>query len=778
MLLPALLVVAPSQDAIWLERFQQGEAALAAGELVEARAAFGEALEAAPEHAGTAVELAVVEAGAGDGEEARRWLERAVAWGWRDGALLLAEPELAGVDGLEALAREAEGREVPEPVEAQILHVRGRVGLEGNVGGPIVWLGEELVGYQDLDSGRIRAVVPEDHTVVLDRRLGGWLHYGAREGEAVVVELPGGETLARLEEAAGLELLHSAVNDGWVGVVGPLEHRYVKVWNADGSLRAPFLFRAGRLVVSPDGRRAWATDRWPGWWYLLDLENGVEIAQPLEGRWHCGFLDDRTAYLQVRGKRLAIVDADSGVVRTVLPEGSEEPFPDFVVDPERRAFLTVFGETMRAIAPDGSVVEEVPVAALDTGDLDLLEGTVLPWDPERVHDWEIPRPHERDPVGALAACPDEESVLRILESGRCGRFSLATGQPVGPSLEPVAGVYDLWVAPDGRRALGRTREEQVVWDLATGELLARLSPDVATTPDLETTLVLEEGELVARELASGEERFRFLPSSRSCVALAPEARGSLALVLDSGSRAWLLDTADGTTALGPVETPLSTTPEVLVLDGANRRVLAASGPEDTWILDLETGARRVPKRPSFGQEVFSAAFGPEGSELVLLTSDWTDLYWIDPATGECDWHVDSPLGGMVGFPRIEGAYVALGGKLFALGDREEIVLPGTTRLGACGPYLFGVDAGLVVADRRTGSRRYERVAHAGGAELVVLPNHWLRGDTAALDAAALVVDGEPCPLIERGTELYSPRRVAAALRGVPVADPVLETGDD
>jgi hypothetical protein len=118
--------------------------------------------------------------------------------------------------------------------------------------------------------------------------------------------------------------------------------------------------------------------------------------------------------------------------------------------------------------------------------------------------------------------------------------------------------------------------------------------------------------------------------------------------------------------------------------------------------------------------------------------------------------------------------VSLGGKLFELDSGRELAKTGMFCCGVCGDAVYGIRSGLAVVDRVSPRSRFERFDFPDGSALVVLPELWVRGDAAALDATVLLVDGEPCPLIERATELYSPRRVAAALHGIAVEDPILE----
>ena len=183
--------------------------------------------------------------------------------------------------------------------------------------------------------------------------------------------------------------------------------------------------------------------------------------------------------------------------------------------------------------------------------------------------------------------------------------------------------------------------------------------------------------------------------------------------------------------------------------------------------------------PSLGKVVDRAVFTEDGSALICLTSDWTDLYVLDTETGRASWWKwPGAESGYVQM-RLRGPRLFTGTVVFDVSSGETLLEPhdlahvdGTQD----GRWVFGARDGLVVKDggHPDFPDRYEYIEIVDRGALLLLPNLLFTGDGSAIAAGTLIIGDESAPLDTFAPLLYAPRRVAAALAGVEVRPPALE----
>jgi WD40 repeat protein len=244
--------------------------------------------------------------------------------------------------------------------------------------------------------------------------------------------------------------------------------------------------------------------------------------------------------------------------------------------------------------------------------------------------------------------------------------------------------YGFWscaLSPDGRTVAGGTADGQVhLWNPHDGEPLGQLNganfndpvDSLVFTRDGRTLIqsLRFSGQVVAWDLTTRQTQFRFGPG-RSGVrqALSPDES--------------LIATADGPAyvATGPGE--------VRLWDATNRRELARSAPQPTFLIRMEfspegrhlatTGGRGHAKIWSVpdlreitvlphenGREIFGLAFSPDGERLVTGSLDGLVRVW--------NWRSGQLLALWSGHPfGVEAARWSPDGSLLATGGRDQIV---------------------------------------------------------------------------------------------------------
>jgi WD40 repeat protein len=250
------------------------------------------------------------------------------------------------------------------------------------------------------------------------------------------------------------------------------------------------------------------------------------------------------------------------------------------------------------------------------------------------------------PIWHTSFSPDSRRWRTASQDGVVRTWATA-GWSSGPTRTLTHDPYILGLAlsPDGRRAVtGGTDNSALVWDLETGQELARLAHrdlvwGVAYSPDglrvatasADGTVRVWEGEKETRlpgELPHGSKAgVTVMGVAFSRDSQYVEAWGGSLVGGRSEARVWVVET--GQQVGPPLARPRSITTAEISPD--KRRVLTA-GESGVLVWDLEKGETLF-ELPGKNQGGYWAAYSPDGTRIVTSNVDGTARAW-DAATGE------------------------------------------------------------------------------------------------------------------------------------------------
>jgi RNA polymerase sigma factor (sigma-70 family) len=442
---------------------------------------------------------------------------------------------------------------------------------------------------------------------------GKTLAWDTTDGVIVVTEAATGRELRRLEAGAPCRFAYSP--DGKSLVAALTNDRAVVVWDAAtgqesrriGKVRAAppgtgwFGHEASPSVaVSSDGKTLAATGAGNTPW-LIDLATGKDVF-PAAG--HQSAI--RSIHYSADGKTIVTRSDDGSVRRWDAATGREAG----------RTALP-HGEVTSPLSADGST--------LATGTND---GKVRLWDTatgRQVCEVSLPPQGFHQPAvspdgTALAVIDARQRLVRVYD--RAGKEVRSFAPPDAPPLlpgmpAPLNPAKPPVFSPDGQRLAVRADSRVIVYSLATGREVGRVSfPDeqaaggVILSPDGGSlALDHQDGTVGLCDVATGRERRVFGARSKRRAGVTPTTMG-----------------AHGR----PLETFGLPQPSVPVAFSPDGRLLALAHGRAVTLWDVESG-KEVARREGHAGDITAVAFAPDGKSLVTGSTDTTALVWDFPA---------------------------------------------------------------------------------------------------------------------------------------------------
>ncbi len=249
----------------------------------------------------------------------------------------------------------------------------------------------------------------------------------------------------------------------------------------------------------------------------------------------------------------------------------------------------------------------------------------------------------------LAAARDTlHLVSHIRDHTQVGLWSLAGGKIQSLSTLPATGLsppgpqynsngsLDLAFTPDGRRALGLSRNTGALWewDVADRILLRRLPGTLrevtctAITPDARHALLARRNEPLAElDLSTGKEtgRWKQAVGVIRSLAIAPDRSRVLTGGEDGTLRLWDLASATHLAMIGTHPRPVL----AVALSPDGRRALTGGDDQTVRLWDLES-KRELASFPGHTGAVLTVAFAPDGQRAVSGSADYTIRLWRLP----------------------------------------------------------------------------------------------------------------------------------------------------
>ncbi|MCP3918088.1 MAG: PQQ-binding-like beta-propeller repeat protein [bacterium] len=457
----------------WIERFQLAEEALQDAGPDIAIVRLESCLELVPENAIVAYHLACVHArtsstgSTASTDEALTWLERAVAWGWRDAAVIEWEPDLAP---LRARSRFAacvfDAGSVPDAPVAQLELVPippklAPLGIEPTLARALGERGPRTIRAAISPNGRRMFAVEHRGQATPSYATGVAVLYDVVTGAAITV-FPRAETT----EVASVGFLDDSV--AWF-----LDRaRRLYMIDAEGGRTLRILPPEPGMPVrrfAPDHARVAMVTGEAGfvrWWRansaepLLEIETGTRLAPDLR------LLPDGNVLL-TSSERDALQAWDIASGRLLWQRSERDAFwPQPELGPEGALLFETSVGFDAVLVRSGRVALELPLPRARLVRTNAL-GTLLDGTPVTVIP---PRPHRAVSEGKL---------VRVIDARE-----MAVHAPTELPREPRF----VRSAPDGSKLAAFFGDGDVrVWDARTGEQLCELSAAFAELPGSNVT---------------------------------------------------------------------------------------------------------------------------------------------------------------------------------------------------------------------------------------------------------------------------------------------------
>jgi WD40 repeat protein/serine/threonine protein kinase len=266
------------------------------------------------------------------------------------------------------------------------------------------------------------------------------------------------------------------------------------------------------------------------------------------------------------------------------------------------------------------------------------DATARVWDARSGQPVSPALPH-KSAVQEAAFSPDGRRVVTASSDGTARVWDAATGQPLTPPLRHASWLDAASFSPDGRHVVTASNDHTArVWDAATGQPVGRalkhaaavkyaaFSPDgrlVVTASDDRTARVWDAatGQPAGLPLEHGDRLIRAVFS--------PDGTYISTCSFDRTARVW--HAATGRPVAPPLKHRNSVRYASFSPDG--RYVVTASNDHTARVWEAATGeAVTPPLRHSW--LVSSACFSPDGRRVVTASADWTVRMWDIVGRGE------------------------------------------------------------------------------------------------------------------------------------------------
>jgi WD40 repeat protein len=691
-------VLSPQASAqSYVQRFQQGVAALDAGEVDVAKERFRACLEHGPENPTVAFYLACVAARSGEPDEAVEWTRRAIEWGYVDAAMLTWEPDLAAIrDRLDFEELVERARVVRSGIEA------ARIEWEREFGAPHLSADRARIVTTGFKKGYVWDAPSGELIATLEPPEGESLYKAFLTSDGSRVLTTGNRT--RVWDVRGGRMLHALEAEGLLTdirfsadaavVTGRIAPDRDGAWDMATGAALVHTQRARRVIArSSDGERELrVTDSWDAVLALIDTDSGLSLQTheyygdlPVRGSFSA---DGSMAMVYASGSSSVLMmdGRDGRELYRLATDGSNVSAAVLIDDP---AQIVVGDEGGLLHLWDTDTGEGVrkwrghlgPVRALAANAADRLTtlgpgGVLRLWKRSTGRlVWELPGTSEplrqrpivarirdgtveiRDaalgsavaalsdftvgigrpalhPKGTHAAVPCRDGSLRIVRL-RDGRTERAFQAGAGSVVSATYG-------PEGRRVMYMTGSVWL-WDLQTDEhrFVAEPAQAARLSPDGKRVLVSQDGRSRMIELDSGKESpcsgFRaWCPDGTAFVAVEDEDQ----LVMRDANTLELVRPA--------YELPHPCRAVEFSPDGGYLAINDSGS--SVHLLDADTLERVA----SFSHDdedywgelrIGSVAFSPDGARVVTTSSSFWSVRCWDVATGRRLWSYEALSGG-------------------------------------------------------------------------------------------------------------------------------------
>lgn len=244
----------------------------------------------------------------------------------------------------------------------------------------------------------------------------------------------------------------------------------------------------------------------------------------------------------------------------------------------------------------------------------------------------------RHPVHVTYCFTPDGSVLTSLSNGidtKLQKWDASTGHELGTAgVLPCGQVWEIAVAPDNQTLAVGAAGLTLLWNLATGEVLAHLDNNnehvysVAFAPN-GSVLVAASGDTASIWDVKTHKHLMTLPTAHACFAVSPDGE-SAALSGESGA-VEMRDVATG----ARIESFRGHEEAIIALafspDGT---VLASGGEDDTIRLWDRASGRQLAVLLGHADEIRRLAFSSDGRTLASSSSDGTVRLWSVAARRE------------------------------------------------------------------------------------------------------------------------------------------------
>ncbi len=712
-LLPLFLALIPpapqsTPPPTYVERFAHACKLLESGALQESIEAYRSCLELAPESPTLALHLSRALARQSERDEALAWLERAIDFGFLDGAYLDWEQDFASLRGnerFERLANLCRGAGSP-PSPAGELRWRFDTGFAGKTpdGERVLtwWLddaclwdtesgeliaifspGSGFMGGVALDPSGKYAVTSTDRGVCLWDSLSGKflrkisdskpgaLQFGAHgslllcqgSAEVELLEFPSGQPipLPGQPEAACLDQNSRRIVLRWSSAV--------QIFEPPDQELAFFDTSQDEIVLRKDGKRAGLHNVSQGSTHLLDVEAG-RMYWPF-------FTDPEDGWLRVTfdpstGELVTLLSHNDrgGLELSWWSEGSLTPVRELAIEtqnynpmayfaPQGGVLLVAsYGEAVRGYdSSSGELLWEAPRTVPlftspfieETGEFAIQsEDDALVFIDARTGEATRRLGPGAIDTGHVRALPDGKRACTPLGDGTLRVFDIATGERIETGWAHERPAWQIAFGKDGTWMVSSDSSTTRTWDLENDAPMIRLDADLVLASPADDRLLVEgpNGFSIV-SVREGLESARFELQDEHPWPWTWSPDGRWIAVVQHERAITLIDSRTGEVAGDPLEHAWRITE--IAFDASAQGLFTAGESDEMYVWEFATREHRtIPLGPdAFGfPEVADLDLTPDGKHLVLCRPFGIVQAW-NVELLEWSWTYESRYGSMV-----------------------------------------------------------------------------------------------------------------------------------